>query len=293
VRAATPYAAAAPATVSDELLSSRHWAAWDREGESSVDPRARRPAITDVRAESAGRGVLGARTPAVGASPAMTENVRRLTMQESPKFRFDLETRDSMVRLRRETMHDPFRFDSDTEPTAGKDAIWVLIVTLSSIAFSFVFACATPFAALGALAGTRMRRGAGLALIVAAWAANQLIGFLILSYPRTWDSFGWGAAIGVAALLATIAARRAYMLLQHPVASSMVALATAFVIYEGALFAATVILPSSAAAFSLPVVARILVINVGAFAGLLVIQRLAVWFGLQQEPRLLRPALGA
>ena len=105
--------------------------------------------------------------------------------------------------------------------------------------------------------------------------------------------FRLGAAIGVAALLATIAARRAYTLLQHPVASSMVALATAFVIYEGALFAATAILPSSAAAFSLPVVARILAINAGAFAGLLVIQSLAVWFGLQQEPRLLRPALGA
>ena len=76
---ATPYAAAAPATVSDEPLSLSHWAAWTREGESGVDPRARRPAITDVRAESAGRGVLGARTPVVGASPAMTENVRRLT----------------------------------------------------------------------------------------------------------------------------------------------------------------------------------------------------------------------
>jgi hypothetical protein len=65
------------------------------------------------------------------------------------------------------------------------------------------------------------------------------------------------------------------------------------VFYEGALFAATAILPSSAAAFSLLVVARILAINAGAFAGLLVIQCLAVWFGLQQEPRLLRPALGA
>jgi hypothetical protein len=62
VPAATPYAAAAPATVSDELLSLSHWAAWDREGESGVEPRARRPAITDVRAESAGRGVL-AREP--------------------------------------------------------------------------------------------------------------------------------------------------------------------------------------------------------------------------------------
>jgi len=62
VRAATPHAAAAPATVSDEPLSWRHWAAWAWEGGSGGDPRARKPAITDVRAESAKRGVL-AREP--------------------------------------------------------------------------------------------------------------------------------------------------------------------------------------------------------------------------------------
>ena len=94
-------------------------------------------------------------------------------MQESPKFHFDLETRDSMAPLRRETMRDPFQFDFDNEPTPGKDALWVLILTLSSIGFSYVFACATPFAALGALAATRMRLGTGLALIVAAWAAKS------------------------------------------------------------------------------------------------------------------------
>ncbi|HEX9168704.1 MAG TPA: hypothetical protein VF886_07240 [Roseiarcus sp.] len=183
----------------------------------------------------------------------------------------------------------PFRFDFDNEPTAGKDALWVVIVTISSIAFSYIFACATPFAALGALAGTRMRVGAGLALVAAAWAANQLIGFFILSYPRTWDSFGWGAAIGIAALLATMISGLASTLARSPFRSSLIAFGAAFAAYEGALFAATAILPASAAAFSLPIVARILAINGAAFIGLLFIQRLAVWFGLQQEPHLLRP----
>jgi hypothetical protein len=214
-------------------------------------------------------------------------------MQKSPEFQFDIDPQETMMRVRKEMIQRPFRFDFDNEPTVGKDAIWVTIVTLSSIAFSYVCACATPFAALGALAGTRMRLGAGLAVTLAAWAANQFIGFLILSYPRTWDSFSWGAAIGVAALLGTLAARWASALPRNVLAATLSAFVAAFAVYESALLAATLILPSSAAAFSLPVVARILIINAGAFAGLLVIQRLAVWFGLQQEPRSLRPALGA
>ena len=39
----------------------------------------------------------------------------------------------------------------------------------------------------------------------------------------------------------------------------------------------------------MPVVGRILLINLGAFVGLLVIQRLAVWFGLQPELRSVAP----
>jgi hypothetical protein len=214
-------------------------------------------------------------------------------MQKSPEFRFDIDTQETMMRVRKDMIQSPFRFDFENEPTAGKDAIWVVVLTLSSIAFSYMFACGTPFAALGALAGTRMRLGAGLALVLAAWAANQLIGFFLLSYPRTWDSFGWGAAIGAAALLATIVARQASVLVQSSVASTLVAFGLAFATYEVALFAATALLPSSAAAFSLAIVLRILAINGAAFVGLLVIQRLAVWFGLQQEPHLLRPVFDA
>ena len=214
-------------------------------------------------------------------------------MQKPLESLFNVDTRQAMMRVRADMAQNPFRFDFDDEPTARKDAVWILILVLASVAFSRAFACATPFAALGALAGTRMRVGAGLALTVAAWGANQFIGFFILSYPRTWDSFGWGAAIGVAALLATLAARWGSAPLQNPLASSLAAFAAAFAVYEGVLFAATALLPSSAAAFSLPVVARILLINFGAFVGLLVVQRLAVLFGLQREALMRRPVLDA
>lgn len=212
-------------------------------------------------------------------------------MHKSPEFRFDIDSRETMNRVRTDTTQSPFQFHFDNEPTAGRDATWVAIVTLSSIAFSYVFACATPFAALGALAGTRMRLGAGLVLTAAAWAANQSIGFFVLSYPRTWDSLGWGAAIGVAALLGALAARWASALSRNAFPATLSAFAAAFVVYEGVLFAATAVLPSTGAAFSRAVVGHILLVNLGAFVGLLLIQRLAVCFGLQPERASLRPAL--
>jgi hypothetical protein len=204
-------------------------------------------------------------------------------MLKSTKDLFDASALSLMARVRTEMMRDPFGFKAEAIPAATKTSLWVLIVTLSSVAFSFIFACATPFAALGALASTQMKPRPGLALIVAAWATNQFIGFTFLSYPRSWDSFGWGVAIGVAALVATLAARRATEIVQYPIVSALFAFATAFAVYELVLFAATAILPSSAAAFSLPVVARILAINGAAFLGLLIIQRFGIWLGLQER----------
>jgi hypothetical protein len=137
-----------------------------------------------------------------------------------------------------------------------------------------------------------MRLHKALILVGAAWFANQAVGYCVLSYPRTWDSFGWGAAIGIAAVTATIAAASVASLLRVRAAAAIFGFAAAFVTYEGALLAATLVLPSSAAAFSAPVVARILGINVCAFLGLLALQQLAVRVGLLERAGSLRLAFG-
>ena len=54
----------------------------------------------------------------------------------------------------------------------------------------------------------------------------------------------------------------------------------AFAVYEGVLFAATIVLPSGSEAFSLPVVARIFSINLLALGTLFLLHRLAVVVGL-------------
>lgn len=171
------------------------------------------------------------------------------------------------------------------------DTLWVGLVAVSSVLFSLALACATPFAAIATIAGTRMPAGRALALTIGAWFANQLVGYLVLGYPTTWDSFAWGAVIGIAALAAVVAVLAVRMSLTSGGASVAVSLVAAFVAYELVLFAATAVLPSGNKAFSLSVVVDIFSTNVLAFAGLLIMHRLAVSTGLlattpcDHEPR--------
>jgi hypothetical protein len=171
------------------------------------------------------------------------------------------------------------RWNNESQPV--RTVVCIVIVTTATVLLSLSFSCATLLAAVAAFAGAHMKRREGAWLVLTAWLANQLVGYYLLHYPRTWDSFAWGAAIGIASLLAVLGAKGAAQTTRSPVLSLLVAFLVAFMIYEGALFAATAVLPSSAAAFSLPVIARIFEINACAAVGLAAIHWLAVRIGLQ------------
>ncbi len=164
-------------------------------------------------------------------------------------------------------------------PDSAKTGIWTALIVGASILFSMAFACAAPFAGLAAAAGIKMQRRDALTLVVMAWLANQAIGFFVLGYPRTYETFAWGVVIGVAAVLAASAASECKRL-DNALARTIAAFFAAFIAYEGFLYAITVLTASSEAAYSLPIVARIFEINGLAFAGLLVLHRLAMAFGL-------------
>jgi hypothetical protein len=176
-------------------------------------------------------------------------------------------------------------------PDTARTSIWIALVAGSSVLFSLALACATPFAALATIAGMRMRRRDALTLIGVAWLLNQAVGYLLLGYPRTWDSFAWGAAIGLAAMLSALAVSMAASRLGSTIIIAGGAFLAAFTIYELALFAATAILPSSAEAFALPVVQWIFWINLLALAGLLAAHKTAVAAGLLPAPALTRRSL--
>lgn len=172
-------------------------------------------------------------------------------------------------------------------PNEARRWLWILLLTAASVFVTLGMACVTPFAALATLAALHMSRRDGLSLIAIAWIADQAVGYGLLQYPRTVSSFAWGVVLGVAAILALVAARALCNRLRARglVTAGAAAFAGAFVAYQAVLFAATTVLASGSEAFSLPIVGWVLRVNLLSLAGLLILYRLAVWIGLvTREP---------
>ena len=174
--------------------------------------------------------------------------------------------------------------DEKAETATPLLALWIALVAALAVGGSLAFACAAPLAAIAALAALTMRRVAGVVLVVTAWLANQIVGFGILHYPPDVSTFGWGGAIGAAAVFGFLAAQWAVQLKVPSVFRLGLTLVVAYAVYEVALFAYGVMVGGSDAAFTPEIVARIFVINAIAFAGLLVLHRGAVALSLLRQP---------
>jgi len=158
----------------------------------------------------------------------------------------------------------------------------LVLLVAASAAFSFVFACATPFAAFAAAAALTLSRRDALRLTVAIWLANQVLGYAVLKYPWTANSFAWGAALGAAVILTTVAARAVARRLAGR-SDGVLALATllaAFMVYEGVLFAVAMVWLGGTESFTLPIVGRTFSVNVVALIGLYALHRVGVAVGL-------------
>lgn len=163
---------------------------------------------------------------------------------------------------------------------SAKSVAWIAFLVAAVTLSSFVFACATPFAALGALAALTMRRREAFVLVFAAWAANQFIGYIFLNYPQTTDSFAWGLMIGLAGLAAVETAMVTRTLWPRvPFAEAVFAFAGAFIAYEAVLYA-TGLVASDTGGFSPAIVGYVFEVNALAFAGLLVLQAVGRALGM-------------
>jgi len=163
----------------------------------------------------------------------------------------------------------------------GKRSLWIALLTGATIIGSFIFACATPFPALGALSALFMRRRDAFALTLINWLANQIIGYGFLHYPQNFDSYAWGVTIGIGALIATAAAigTRALSVRAMWAVSAVACFIAAFAAYEIALYAATPFLGDDGG-FSAKIIAYVAEVNGIAFCGLLVLQGIGVTTGV-------------
>lgn len=134
----------------------------------------------------------------------------------------------------------------------------LILLTAACALASFVFACATPFAAFAVVAAAMLPLGPTLVMVTVAWLVNQAIGFGVLHYPLDLNTLLWGFAIGVAALIGTGACKlvlRSVPRTASPVALGL-ALIAAYAAYEVVLFAFTPVL-GGAGSFTLAIVARL------------------------------------
>jgi hypothetical protein len=160
--------------------------------------------------------------------------------------------------------------------------IWLAILVAASAGFSYVFACATPFPALAALAALTLSRRDALALVGAVWLADQLVGYVVLDYPRTLNSAAWGVALLGAAALACLAARATEDRVRGGrFAYALAALLVAFVVYEVAILAVAVLALGGTEAFAPSIVVRVLAINAGALVALYVVDRVGAALGVR------------
>jgi hypothetical protein len=115
----------------------------------------------------------------------------------------------------------------------------LILLTAACALASFVFACATPFAAFAVVAAATLPLGPALVMVTVAWLVNQAIGFGVLHYPLDLNTLLWGFAIGAAALIETGASKLALRSVPRtasPVALGL-ALIAAYAAYEVVLFA--------------------------------------------------------
>jgi hypothetical protein len=149
----------------------------------------------------------------------------------------------------------------------SRPALGVAALAVGSVLFTLGFACAVPLAAFAAIAAMSFDRRAALAAIGGVWLANQAWGFAFMQYPLVGETVAWGAALGIIAILscemAGLATRRF-----SGVMAGVVAILSAFVVYEGALIAIDLVTNQSADDYAVATIARIFLINACAFGGL-------------------------
>jgi hypothetical protein len=162
------------------------------------------------------------------------------------------------------------RWFAPVEPRLAPLFCLVLLAGSCALA-SFVFACATPFAAFGVVASAMLPLASALLVTAGAWTVNQAIGFGALGYPHDPHTFVWGFAIGIGALASAAEAKLLLNSQQsHGPAGLGVALFGAYAAYHVVLFAFTFLLGGTGA-FSFPTIVRLGLLNLPWLIGLVAI----------------------
>ncbi len=175
--------------------------------------------------------------------------------------------------------------DREEPPQSGTVA-WAGTLAAAAVLGTLATACMMPFVGMAVAAAATMPRARAAATVAMAWAANQLLGFALLGYPPTALAISWGAALGLAALLATLVGAAVLGRTRHTPTGLVLAFVIAFASYELGLFGFAQ-LAGGAGTFTRDIVLRILGNDAGWYAVLLAIRAVLG----RTAPRTFGPAL--
>lgn len=88
----------------------------------------------------------------------------------------------------------------------ANSVLWIALMTAASTVTTMIFACATPFPSLAAIAALYLARRDGVVLMLAAWGVSQAIGFGLMGYPHDAGTIMTALALGIAAIASFFAA---------------------------------------------------------------------------------------
>lgn len=147
--------------------------------------------------------------------------------------------------------------------------IWVGLLAGAGTVASAAFACATPFAAVAMLAAATLPLRKALAVTLALWLGNQIVGFVLLDYPWNGETLAWGIIIGAASAAAIFVAHRvtSITIRQTSVMRPVILFVAAFATYQAGLLLGSAIVPAHGG-LALDIVATVAVINAAWAIGL-------------------------
>jgi hypothetical protein len=166
-----------------------------------------------------------------------------------------------------------------TEASTLVTRLWPAILALAAVGGSLALTCVAPFAAFAVATAGTLRLRSALGAMAVIWLANQAVGFGALGYPWTLNTILWGLAMGAAAVLATLASSGALGRFRTSPGWLRLPLAfgTAFVVYEIAIMAVSLIL-GSGDVFAPALLGRLALIDAVWLGGLVLVHAvLAAW----------------
>jgi hypothetical protein len=164
--------------------------------------------------------------------------------------------------------------------------LWATVLGGTAIVGSYGLACVFPFAAIAALAAVTLDARRAALLVGAVWAANQIVGFTLMSYPHDAQAYAWGAIILFGALSALGAARLVVGRNVHLLSMrTLGGLAAAIVAYQAVMFVGAFMLDGFES--STPAIVAQIALNDSAwFAGLAAVRLLLT----RTVPKIFAPA---